>query len=235
MQSYTVQRGDTLGRIAKRFYGDPSRFTLIASANAIANPDRLKVGQRLEIPERAPVQRLVPAPAAPAPALSPPAAPAFAANVARLNDRRLTGVHPALAERARRLLELAAAEELALLVTQGLRTFEEQDALFAKGRTTKPIGRAYYVTKAKGGQSWHNFGLAFDVVVLDATGKEAWSYKHPGWARAGALGKSVGLSWGGDWKGFKDYPHFEYTCTLSLVECRQQYAAGLSSIWERIA
>ena len=143
-------------------------------------------------------------------------------------------MHPALAERARRLLDLAAAEGLALLVTQGLRTYEEQDALFAKGRTKKPLGRPYVVTKARGGYSWHNFGLAFDVVVLDATGKEAWSYKHPGWARAGAIGKSVGLSWGGDWKGFKDYPHFEYTCALSLSLCRDQYATGLDGIWERV-
>ena len=51
MTSYTVQPGDTLGKIARRFYGDASRYPLIVSANRISDPDELAVGQQLVIPD----------------------------------------------------------------------------------------------------------------------------------------------------------------------------------------
>ena len=49
-QKYTVQSGDSLSKIAKRFYGDAQKFTVIAKANNIENPDLIKVGEELEIP-----------------------------------------------------------------------------------------------------------------------------------------------------------------------------------------
>jgi nucleoid-associated protein YgaU len=49
-QKYTVQSGDSLSKIAKHFYGDAQKFTVIARANNIANPDLIKVGEELEIP-----------------------------------------------------------------------------------------------------------------------------------------------------------------------------------------
>src|SRR5262249_22174032 len=143
-----------------------------------------------------------------------------------LNEKRLAALHPVLAGKGRALLQRCASEGLALLVTQGLRTYEEQDGLYAKGRTKKPLGKDYIVTNARGGFSWHNFGLAFDVAVLDAAGKEDWDYRHPGWQRVGVVGKSLGLSWGGDWTRLKDYPHFEYTQDLTLKVCRDLYAGG---------
>jgi LysM repeat protein len=48
---YTVVSGDTLWAIAARFYGDGSKYPKIASANGIANPDLIMVGQKLTIPE----------------------------------------------------------------------------------------------------------------------------------------------------------------------------------------
>ena len=48
---YTVVSGDTLWAIAARFYGDGSQYPKIASANGIANPDLIMVGQKLTIPE----------------------------------------------------------------------------------------------------------------------------------------------------------------------------------------
>jgi len=50
VQRYTVQSGDSLSKIAKHFYGDAQKFTVIARANDIANPDLIKVGEELEIP-----------------------------------------------------------------------------------------------------------------------------------------------------------------------------------------
>ena len=136
--------------------------------------------------------------------------------------------------KARELLRQCANDGLALLVTQGLRTYPEQDTLYAQGRTKKPIGSDYIVTNARGGYSWHNFGLAFDVAVLDSAGKQDWNYRHPGWQHLGVVGKTLGLSWGGDWTRLKDYPHFEYTRDLTLKSCRDLYAQGLDHIWSNV-
>jgi len=129
----------------------------------------------------------------------------------------------------RQLITAAAAEDIAMVITQGLRTWEEQDALYAKGR----IYPGKIVTWAKGGSSWHNFGLAFDVVALDAMGKADWNDQHPVWQDLGRLGKAAGLSWGGDWTPKKrDLPHFQYTGGLTLSQCRQHYkTGGLEEVW----
>ncbi|WP_348262632.1 LysM peptidoglycan-binding domain-containing protein [Telmatobacter sp. DSM 110680] len=49
-QPYTVQSGDNLSKIAKRFYGDASKYRDIAQANGIDDPDKIKVGQDLNLP-----------------------------------------------------------------------------------------------------------------------------------------------------------------------------------------
>ncbi len=82
-------------------------------------------------------------------------------------------------------------------VTSGTRTFAEQDALFAQGG----------VTKARGGYSNHNYGLAFDITVFTSGGQPVWD--GPQYHMLGQIGKSIGLSWGGDWKSIVDEPHFE--------------------------
>ena len=90
-----------------------------------------------------------------------------------------------------------------------LRTFAEQDALFTK----RPR-----VTKAKAGQSYHNYGLAVDIVLLIDNGKTAsWNtvadFDADGksdWMEIVAIFKKYGWSWGGEWN-FKDDPHFEKT------------------------
>lgn len=55
-----------------------------------------------------------------------------------------------------------------------------------------------------------------------------------GWRRAGEVGKSVGLEWGGDWKGFKDPLHFQCTGGLTLAECRELHAGGLAAVREKV-
>ena len=233
MISYIVRRGDTLGRIARRFYGDAGRYPLIVAANRIPDPDRLAVGRKLVIPDLAVAERVTaaPAPADPArPDLVPPRLPQIG-----LSLQRLDRLHPAVRTRGAALLELCSHSGLAILVSQGMRTWEEQDALYAKGRTIPPLGPKYFVTRARGGQSYHNFGLAFDIVVLDAVTKAGWDDDHPGWQIAGALGKSVGLEWGGNWARLKDLPHFQYTGGLSLPQCREFYPSGLDELWRRVA
>jgi nucleoid-associated protein YgaU len=52
-QDYTVQPGDNLSKISKHFYGDASKYLVIAKANNLDDPDKIKVGQKLVIPEAA--------------------------------------------------------------------------------------------------------------------------------------------------------------------------------------
>jgi LysM repeat protein len=224
MNFYTVKRGDTLGRIARKFYGNTARYPLIVSANRISDPDRLAVGRRLVIPDAAVAGNAFGSGADPL-----PEAPSTS-----ISSRRLNALHPVVRARANAFLLLCAQRGLGVMVSQGLRSWEDQDALYAKGRSVPPVGRKHRVTMAKGGQSYHNFGLAFDIVVLDAVGKADWDVSHPGWAHAGALGKSVGLEWGGDWTGFKDWPHFQYTGGLSLARCRSLFPQGLELLWQRV-
>ncbi|HZM69486.1 MAG TPA: M15 family metallopeptidase [Candidatus Cryosericum sp.] len=220
MTKYKIRPGDTLGKIAKKFYGDAQRFPPIVAANRIANPDRLAVGQQLIIPDAAVAMSAL--------------APSPADRLAVLTEERLSRVHPGLGSRGRTLVALCAQAGVAVMLTQGLRTWKEQDALYAKGRTAPPIGRKYIVTNAKGGSSWHNFGLAFDIVVLDSIGKANWDTSHPGWARAAKIGKSLGLEWGGDWKSFKDLPHFQSVGGLALADARAMFPSGLQSIWDEV-
>ena len=104
-----------------------------------------------------------------------------------------------------------------------LRTFAEQDALFAK----RPR-----VTRARAGQSYHNYGLAVDIVLLTDGGKKAsWNtvadFDADGkadWMEIVAIFKKYGWRWGGDWN-FKDDPHFEKTfghTWQQLLALRQQ-------------
>ncbi|CAM4014822.1 LysM peptidoglycan-binding domain-containing protein [Geobacillus stearothermophilus] len=130
-------------------------------------------------------------------------------------EKKLQGVHPVVAAKARQLIEEAYREGINVIITQGLRTVEEQNALYAQGRT-KP---GKIVTNAKGGYSYHNFGLAFDFAIMKDDGNISWNVDDK-WKLVAQIGKSLGLEWGGDWKSFPDYPHFQYTFGLSLADLR---------------
>ena len=94
-------------------------------------------------------------------------------------------------------------------VTQGLRTWAEQDALYAQGRTTP----GEIVTHAAGGYSWHNFGMAIDLVPEDITpGQPDWNLNNPVWARMVSIAESLGLVSGAEWHGADlDVPHVQLT------------------------
>ena len=114
-----------------------------------------------------------------------------------------------------------------------LRTVAEQDALFAQGRTKPgPI-----VTKAKGLMSYHNYGLAIDIVlVVDKDGNGSYETaswdtktdfdgdKKSDWSEIVTIFKEYGWEWGGDWK-FLDMPHFQKTFGKSVRELSALYNA----------
>lgn len=134
-------------------------------------------------------------------------------------EPKLAGVHAWIVEKARLLLQKAHKEGIFLIVTEGLRTMAKQNELYEQGRS-KP---GKIVTNVRGGYSYHNYGLAFDVCVCDiANGKLVpnWNVDQR-WKRVGEIGQSIGLEWGGDWTSIKDYPHFQYTFGLSIAQLRQ--------------
>lgn len=80
---------------------------------------------------------------------------------------------------------------------------EQQQAIYSQGRTAPgPV-----VSNAKPGDSFHNWGLAFDVVPLAYISMPNWNPEGPLWGKLGAIGKRLGLTWGGDWRT-PDRPHF---------------------------
>ena len=101
---------------------------------------------------------------------------------------RLSQVAPELSRRIRQLDAIAPG--LDLQVTQGFRTWKDQDALYAKGRNGNagPI-----VTDAPAGYSWHNYALAVDVVPEDVLpGQPDWNLQHPAWKHIVAVAATIG-------------------------------------------
>ena len=119
-------------------------------------------------------------------------------------------LHPSVRSEVTKIIEdcdKALTGKAKIRIAQGLRTFAEQDALFAK----RPK-----VTNAKGGQSVHNYGFAVDIVMI-IDGKEAsWDTakdwdgdKVSDWNECVKVFAKYGWDWGGNWKSFKDLPHFD--------------------------
>jgi peptidoglycan L-alanyl-D-glutamate endopeptidase CwlK len=109
------------------------------------------------------------------------------------------------------------------IVICGTRTYAEQDRLYAQGRTAP----GNIVTKARGGESRHNFGLAIDIglFVNKKYLEDSPFYDHIG----PIVAKFPQLEWGGNWK-FVDEPHVEYRTGLSLAQMRERVKAGKSIV-----
>jgi peptidoglycan L-alanyl-D-glutamate endopeptidase CwlK len=123
---------------------------------------------------------------------------------------RLVGVHPRLVEAVKRICYAMHELGFAMLVTDGVRTTAQQQALYAQGRSaagaiiTKADGvttRSNHQAKADG------FGHAVDLCFL-VDGKASWNEQLP-WALYGAMAKSQGLVWGGTFTTISDRPHIE--------------------------
>lgn len=129
-------------------------------------------------------------------------------------SRSIADLHPDVQLKCKALITQCGEVNIPLMVVFTLRTFEEQEALYAHGRSRPgPI-----VTWARGGHSWHNFGRAFDI-CFKYPGKDP-SWDGPWW-EVGQIGEGLGLEWGGRWEVQKrDRPHFQYTDGLTLDQLR---------------
>ena len=124
-------------------------------------------------------------------------------------------LHPSIRLEASQIIQVcdfALKGRAQVRITQGLRTFKEQEALYAQGRT-KP-GRK--ITNAKPGQSIHNYGFAIDICLIIDSKIASWDTvrdwdddKIADWYECVKIFAKFGWEWGGNWKKFKDLPHFD--------------------------
>lgn len=129
-----------------------------------------------------------------------------------INSRKITDLNPRVQPLCRAFIAACTADGIEVIITSTYRDKASQNALYAQGRTTAgPI-----VTNAKGGQSFHNYAVAFDFVPV-SNGKAIWNNTAL-WRRCGRIAESVGLEWAGRWVKFKEMAHCQYTGGLSLAD-----------------
>jgi len=117
--------------------------------------------------------------------------------------RGIENLHPELQEIAKKFLLECEKANLPVLITETLRTKSEQNALYAKGRTTS----GNIVTNCRYPFSPHCWGVAFDF-CRNSKGRE-YNDSDGFFRKVGAIGKKYGLFWGGDFRSFTDKPHLE--------------------------
>lgn len=158
-----------------------------------------------------------------------------------ISEVRLQLVCPALSTKIHLLALMLADENIVFRVTQGLRSWNDQQKLWEQGRDANGnvIDPSKIVTKAPPGHSWHEFGLAVDVVPMVSQLENAilpdWNLSHPVWGRIVAVGESLGLFSGTQFHAIKDEPHFQLTGIFPASptdEVRQIFRnAGMIAVW----
>lgn len=145
----------------------------------------------------------------------------------------LAGLNAHARERIEELMEQAQpildAAGVRLEVISGLRSWQQQAALYAKGRTQP--GRK--VTNAPPGSSWHNYGLAVDFGIF--RGSTYLDEAEPRttdrlYREIAVIARNLGVEWAGDWKTFQETPHFQYRPGISSTkEAKDRFLArGMS-------
>lgn len=132
-----------------------------------------------------------------------------------------TELNPIVKERSNQLIEQSAKQGIVIVITDGFRSVADQNLLYQEGRTTG----GNIVTNAKGGGSYHNYGLAIDFALKTPSEKVIWDMQYDGnkngksdWNEVVKLAKGLGFEWGGDWAQFQDYPHLQMDFGLTVAE-----------------
>lgn len=154
-----------------------------------------------------------------------------------ISTARLQEVSPVLAAKITTLVTMLETEGIEVRVVQALRSWSQQDALYAQGRTAP----GSIVTNCPGGHSYHNFGLAVDLTPSqfgpDQPYSPDWNSQHPSWKTMESKGQSLGLDSGSTWRSFPDAPHFQLTGRFPegapTDEVRQIFKdSGMQAVWD---
>lgn len=132
------------------------------------------------------------------------------------NQEKIAQLLPLVGRQTQKLITRCKKElGIDLFIVSTYRSIKEQDILYAQGRTNLKLPK---VTNAKGGESLHNFKVAFDCCPI-ANGKLLWNYDFK---KIGKIGKELGFFWGGDWTGkLIDLGHFEMKLEYTLKDFQQ--------------
>ena len=172
-------------------------------------------------------------------------------------SRNVNDLRPNVARTAERHLELCAEAGIDLLVYCTLRDAEEQARLFRRGRTAEQTAKrrdrlaskGYHqlaqlltppeplpgpkVTNAGPGESFHQYGLAYDCVPM-VGGKCLWKTTGEAletWTEVGELGKQAGCEWAGEWTRFREFPHFQIVGDRTIADVMgEHYGAAQPSV-----
>lgn len=116
----------------------------------------------------------------------------------------LDALHPYFKEKIIKLVASCKRKGIELAIVESYRTVAKQNEY-------KAMGKKY--TRATGGHSKHQYGLAIDVVpIIDSVAQ--WDNARL-WKKIGAVGEQLGLRWGGRWRTLYDPGHFEWSGGLS--------------------
>jgi peptidoglycan L-alanyl-D-glutamate endopeptidase CwlK len=141
-----------------------------------------------------------------------------------VSERYIRTLQPKAQRAAREFLTRVLGANISARILSGTRTYAEQNALYVRGRygdTSKPV------TNAKGGQSNHNFGVAWDIGIFDS-GKYLGA--SPLYAKAADVGRVPGIEWGGDWVKFPDQPHYQLATGIELASVRANFESGTAFV-----
>jgi peptidoglycan L-alanyl-D-glutamate endopeptidase CwlK len=136
------------------------------------------------------------------------------------SEKVISTLLPEVQPIARALVQKAALGGIRIKIISGYRTYEEQDKLYAQGRTAP----GDIITNAKAGYSNHNFGIAFDVGVFEGN---SYLGESPKYKAVGVIGMDLGLEWGGNWKTIVDQPHFQLRPAWAKEMTEKQMLAEL--------
>lgn len=131
------------------------------------------------------------------------------------DTERIGQMQPAAAAAAQRVLCRLKKQGINVTVTETLRSHARQAQLLAQGNG---------VTNAAPGRSYHQYGLAIDIVPLDSKGQPTWTAPAAIWEAIGKAGEAEGFQWGGRWKTV-DCPHLQYTSLGTSAELDRLQAA----------
>jgi len=122
---------------------------------------------------------------------------------------------------ARSLLTRLLGSGINARIISGTRTYLAQEALYRQGRfgDTRPV-----VTKARGGHSNHNFGVAWDIGIFTATG--GYVTKDAAYREGSSVALSQSIEWGGHWMTFPDLPHYQLKLSGTVAQLRSRFEVG---------
>jgi len=148
-------------------------------------------------------------------------------------QERLNKLYPDIRNRYLRVwAQMKEIHGKKLRISQGIRTHDEQNEMYARGRTSPGT----VITNARAGLSFHQYGLAIDSFF---SGKHPYLADDPKghfyWAEYGRIAKEHGFVWGGHFSGLKDRPHIQFSYGLSIAEVLQiNTGLELKPLWLKL-